>query len=145
MSRANLHTNPEERCPLPPWCLGGNGGMDPYSSPYIMPNNSPHSPFPHSLLSTREPRQSLFVSSFPILFSATHSAKAPQRGSATGTGRQALQTLLATQRMREWKRISILYVRRTPPIRDKKEYIRILLYSHYTTITGWGVLLNYTI
>ena len=28
------------------WCLGGNGGMDPYSSPYTIPNNSPiiHSP-----------------------------------------------------------------------------------------------------
>ena len=25
--------------------------MDPYSSPYIIPNNSPHNPFPHSLLS----------------------------------------------------------------------------------------------
>ena len=23
-------------------------------------------------------------------------------------------------------------------IRDKKEYVRILLYSYYTTITGWG-------
>ena len=28
--------------------------MDPYSSPYIIPNNSPHNPFPHSLLSTRQ-------------------------------------------------------------------------------------------
>ena len=28
--------------------------MDPYSSPYIIPNNSPHSPFPHSLLRTRQ-------------------------------------------------------------------------------------------
>ena len=28
------------------WCLVGNGGMDPYSSPYIIPNNSPHNPFP---------------------------------------------------------------------------------------------------
>ena len=37
-----------------PWCLGGNGGMDPYSSPYIIPNKNPYSPFPHSLLSTRE-------------------------------------------------------------------------------------------
>ena len=23
-------------------------------------------------------------------------------------------------------------------IRDKKDYIRVLLYSNYTTITGWG-------
>ena len=36
------------------WCLVGNGGMDPYSSPYILPKNSPHNPFPHSLLSTRQ-------------------------------------------------------------------------------------------
>ena len=36
------------------WCLVGNGGMDPYSSPYITPNNSPPNPIPHSLLSTRE-------------------------------------------------------------------------------------------
>ena len=28
--------------------------MDPYSSPYIIPNNSHYNPFPHSLLSTRE-------------------------------------------------------------------------------------------
>ena len=31
------------------WCLVWNGGMDPYSSPYITPNNSLHNPFPHSL------------------------------------------------------------------------------------------------
>ena len=32
-----------------PWCLVGNGGMDPYSSPYIIPKSSPHNfipPFP---------------------------------------------------------------------------------------------------
>ena len=28
--------------------------MEPYSSPYIIPNNSLHNQFPHSLLSTRE-------------------------------------------------------------------------------------------
>ena len=28
--------------------------MDPYSSPYIIPNNSPHNPFPHSLIGTRQ-------------------------------------------------------------------------------------------
>ena len=38
---------------LTPWCLGGNGGMDFYSSPYIIPNNNPSNPFPHSLLGTR--------------------------------------------------------------------------------------------
>ena len=32
---------------ISPWCLVGNGGMDPYSSPYIIPNDSPHNPFPH--------------------------------------------------------------------------------------------------
>ena len=26
---------------------------------------------------------------------------------------------------------------------DNKDYIRVLLYSYYTTITGWGVLLKY--
>ena len=30
-----------------------------------------------------------------------------------------------------------------PSIRNSKDYIRVLLYSYYTTITGWGVLLNY--
>ena len=24
-----------------------------------------------------------------------------------------------------------------------KDFIRVLLYSYYSTITGWGVLLNY--
>ena len=28
--------------------------MDPSSSPYIIPNNSPHNSFPHSLLRTRQ-------------------------------------------------------------------------------------------
>ena len=32
--------------------LVGNGGMDPYTRPYIIPKNSPQYPFPHSLLST---------------------------------------------------------------------------------------------
>ena len=26
---------------------------------------------------------------------------------------------------------------------DTRDYIRVLLYSYYTTITGWGVLLMY--
>ena len=39
------------------------------------------------------------------------------------------------------------YFRWTPhpvivTIWDNKEYIRVLLYSNYTTITGWGVLLR---
>ena len=29
--------------------MAGNGGRDPYSSRYIIPNSSPHNPFPHSL------------------------------------------------------------------------------------------------
>ena len=38
-----------------PWCLVGNGGMDPCSSPYIIiPSNRPQHPFPHSLLRTRQ-------------------------------------------------------------------------------------------
>ena len=41
----------------------------------------------------------------------------------------------------------IISVRWTPhpemvTIRDNKDYIRVLLYSYYATITGWGVLLN---
>ena len=42
-----------------------------------------------------------------------------------------------------------VYLRWTPhpvivAIRDNKDYIRVLLYSYYTTITGWGVLLTST-
>ena len=29
-------------------------------------------------------------------------------------------------------------------IRDNRDYIRVLLYSYYTTITEWGVLLMYS-
>ena len=29
-------------------------------------------------------------------------------------------------------------------IRDNRDYLRVLLYSYYTTITGWGVLLRYS-
>ena len=39
------------------WCSVGNGGMDLYSSPYVIPNNSPHKPVPHSLFRTRQPFQ----------------------------------------------------------------------------------------
>ena len=28
-------------------------------------------------------------------------------------------------------------------IRDNRDYVRVLLYSYYTTITGWGVLQKY--
>ena len=28
-------------------------------------------------------------------------------------------------------------------IEDNRDYVRVLLHSYYTTITGWGVLLNY--
>ena len=43
-----------------------------------------------------------------------------------------------------------VYLRRTPhpvivTIRDNQDYIRVLLHSYYTTITGWGVLLRYTL
>ena len=31
---------------------------------------------------------------------------------------------------------------RPVPITDNKDYIRVLLYSHYTNITGWGFLLT---
>ena len=29
-------------------------------------------------------------------------------------------------------------------VRDTKGYIRVLVYSYDTTITGWGVLLSYS-
>ena len=43
-----------------------------------------------------------------------------------------------------------VYVRWTPhpvivTIMDNRDYIRVLLYSYYTTITGWGVLLMFMI
>ena len=31
---------------MAPWCLVGNGGMDPYSSPCMIPKNNPQNPFP---------------------------------------------------------------------------------------------------
>ena len=47
--------------PFSVWFLVRNGGMDPYSSPYIIPNsNSLHNPFPHSLLRTRQMISPLF-------------------------------------------------------------------------------------
>ena len=44
----------------------------------------------------------------------------------------------------------MVYFRRTPhpvivTIMDNKEYTRVLLYSYYTTITGRGILLRYTV
>ena len=41
----------------------------------------------------------------------------------------------------------VVEVRWTPhpvivTIRDNRDYLRVLLYSYYTTITGWGVLLR---
>ena len=36
------------------WFLVGNGRMDSRSCPYIIPNKSPHNPFPHSLPRTRQ-------------------------------------------------------------------------------------------
>ena len=41
--------------------------MDPYSGPYIVPNSSPHTPLPHSLLSTRELRAFLEAHRFRVL------------------------------------------------------------------------------
>ena len=58
--------NPMAQNPSP-WCLVGNGEMDPSSRPY----NSPHNLFPHSLLRTRQPKTcmggpiSLGLSVFP--------------------------------------------------------------------------------
>ena len=41
-----------------------------------------------------------------------------------------------------------VYLRWTPhpvivAVRDSKDYIRVLLYSYYATIAGWGVLMVY--
>ena len=46
--------------------------------------------------------------------------------------------------------LKYIYLRWTPhpvivTIGDNRDHIRVLLYSCYTTITGWGVLLIYTI
>ena len=30
-------------------------------------------------------------------------------------------------------------------IGDNRDYIRVLMYSYYTAITGWGVLLRHTV
>ena len=57
------------------WCLVGNGGMDPFSSPYITPNSSLPNPFPHSLLRTRRANFCNASSLFPAFCS--------QRGVAT--------------------------------------------------------------
>ena len=43
------------RKPMTPWCLVGDGGIDPCISPYVIPNNRPHKPVPQSLLRTRQP------------------------------------------------------------------------------------------
>ena len=50
----------------------GNGGMDPYSSPYIIPNSSPHNPFPLSAKEFFDP--GLDISGFrgELLFMAWH-------------------------------------------------------------------------
>ena len=42
----------------------------------------------------------------------------------------------------------MVYLRWTPhpvvvTIMDNKDYIRVLLYSYHTTLTGWGVLRRY--
>ena len=44
-------------------------------------------------------------------------------------------------------KLTLLYLRWTPhpvivTIMDNRDYIRVLSYSYYTTITGWGVLLT---
>ena len=44
----------------------------------------------------------------------------------------------------------MVYVRWTPypvivTIRENRDHVRVLLYAYYTTITGWGVLLRFTV
>ena len=53
------------------WFLVGNGGMDPYGSPYTIPNNCLHNPFPHSLPRTRQsktPYRSLYRIPYSSLY-----------------------------------------------------------------------------
>ena len=43
-----------------------------------------------------------------------------------------------------------LYIRWTPhpvivTIGDNRDYIKVLSYSYYTTMTGWGVLLGFRV
>ena len=55
--RSSAYARPMAAPPKSVWCLVGNGGMDPHSSLYIIPDSGPHNPFPafpHSLLSTRQ-------------------------------------------------------------------------------------------
>ena len=51
--------------------------------------------------------------------------------------RRALKSLPETLSLR-WTPHPVIVT-----IRDNRDYIRVLLYSSYTTITGWGVLLSY--
>ena len=50
--------------------------MDPYSSPYIIPNSSPNKPFPHSLLRTRQRRlkKVVIAAAFLVLVLVTWSS-----------------------------------------------------------------------
>ena len=66
-------------------------------------------------------------------------------GLAGGLPTGAIQAIMGGGgRWLEW---SMVLVRLTPyPVMvttmDNKDYIRVLLYSYYTTITGWGILLR---
>ena len=46
-----------------------NGGMDPYSSPYIIPMSSPHNPFPtkHQGVVSRKPPRPTYMGIFIVL------------------------------------------------------------------------------
>ena len=62
---------------------------------------------------------------------------------------EATTLLIAKSTPRTNRRtLSVVAIRWTPhpvivTIRDNRGYIRVLLYSYYTTITGWGVLLTH--
>ena len=52
---------------------------------------------------------------------------------------QGLRSIIPTYTLIRWTPHPVIVT-----LRDNKDYIRVLLYSYYTTITGSGVLLTYT-
>ena len=53
-------------------------------------------------------------------------------------GQAMVSLLLFPQVCIRWTPHSVIVT-----IGDNRDYIRVLLYAYYTTITGWGVLLRY--
>ena len=68
-----------------PWFLVGNGGMDPYSSPYVITNIGPQYPFPHSLLRTRQLLRTLNPYSITLIVSLMVALIVALEGTLNGT------------------------------------------------------------